>query len=57
MTIPLLDYPTPSRNHRVATLEVPGDEQPRQFTTDSHPLNTEIALLIEDAYHQIFHAQ
>jgi phycobilisome rod-core linker protein len=57
MTIPLLDYAPSSRNHRVATLEVPGDEHPRQFTTDYRSSSAEIDALIKAAYHQIFHEQ
>lgn len=57
MVIPLLGYTPSSRNHRVATLEVPGDEYPRQFTTDYVNSNAEIGSLIQSAYQQIFHEQ
>nr|AAB21895.1 CpcG=C-phycocyanin-associated rod-core polypeptide [Calothrix sp., PCC 7601, phycobilisomes, Peptide Partial, 34 aa] [Calothrix] len=33
--IPLLEYTPISQNQRVASLEVPGDEQPRTFSTDN----------------------
>lgn len=57
MTIPLLEYAIPSRNHRVATLEIPGDEHPRQFKADERSSSDEIDMLIKAAYHQIFHEQ
>jgi phycobilisome rod-core linker protein len=57
MAIPLLGYTPSSRNHRVATLEVPGDEYPRQFTTNYLTSSAEIDTLIQSAYQQIFHEQ
>ncbi len=57
MAIPLLDYSTTSRNHRVAGFEIPGDEQPRIFTTDSGGSNSELDTLIQAAYRQLFNEQ
>lgn len=55
MTIPLLQYPPTSRdNTRVAGYEVPGDEQPRIFSTDNILSPTDMDTLIEAAYRQMF---
>ncbi|OZH51773.1 CpcG [Hydrocoleum sp. CS-953] len=57
MTIPLLDYPLSSQNHRVQGFEMPGDEYPRQYTLDNLPTGTEMDEIIWAAYRQIFNEQ
>jgi phycobilisome rod-core linker protein len=54
MPIPLLQYAPSSRNHRVTGYEIPGDEQPRIFSTDNLLSGTDMTNLIEAAYRQIF---
>lgn len=54
MAIPLLNYAPKSQNQRVSGYEVPGDEQPRIYTTDNLPSRTDMDALIEAAYRQIF---
>ena len=54
MTIPLLEYIPSSQNTRVKGYEVPGDEQPKVFSTDNLLSSGEISILIEAAYRQIF---
>jgi phycobilisome rod-core linker protein len=54
VAIPLLEYSPTSQNQRVAAYEVPGDEQPRIFSTDNLLSPTELGDLIEAAYRQIF---
>lgn len=54
MALPLLNYSPTSQNQRVAAYEVPGDEQPRVFTTDNLLFSTDMDNLIEAAYRQIF---
>ncbi|QIR39541.1 phycobilisome rod-core linker polypeptide CpcG [Tolypothrix sp. PCC 7910] len=57
MSIPLLEYAPSSQNQRVVGFEIPGDEQPRIYTTDNLPSATEMDVLILAAYRQIFHEQ
>ncbi|MBD2357127.1 phycobilisome rod-core linker polypeptide [Tolypothrix sp. FACHB-123] len=57
MSIPLLEYAPSSQNQRVASFEIPGDEQPRIYTTDNLLSATEMDVLILAAYRQIFHEQ
>lgn len=57
MAIPLLEYAPSSQNQRVKGFEVPGDEQPRQFTLDNLPVGTELDEIIWAAYRQIFNEQ
>jgi len=57
MSIPLLEYTALSQNHRVEGFEVPGDEQPRIYTTDNLLANSELDMLIMAAYRQIYHEQ
>jgi phycobilisome rod-core linker protein len=57
MSIPLLDYAPQSQNHRVAGFEVPGDEQPRLYSTDSVLSASELDMLILAAYRQIYNEQ
>ena len=54
MAIPLLDYSPRSQNQRVASYEVPSDEQPRMFSTENLLSSSELDTLIEAAYRQIF---
>lgn len=54
MALPLLSYSPASQNVRVAAYEVPGDEQPRVFSTDDLLDSTDMDALIEAAYRQIF---
>ena len=54
MTIPLLEYYTVSQNQRVASYEVPGEEQPRIFSTDNLLSSADLDTLIEAAYRQLF---
>ena len=57
MTLPLLSYPLASQNQRVAGYEIPGDEQPRIYTTENLPSPVEMDALISAAYRQIFNEQ
>ena len=57
MSISLLEYSLSSQNQRVKGFEVPGDEQPRQFTLDNLPAGTEMDEIIWAAYRQIFNEQ
>ncbi|MEL6332717.1 MAG: phycobilisome rod-core linker polypeptide, partial [Cyanobacteria bacterium J06626_26] len=57
MAISLLEYSPSSQNQRVEGFEVPGDEQPRQFTLDNLPVGTEMDAIIWAAYRQIFNEQ
>ncbi len=54
MALPLLSYSPTSQNQRVAAYEIPGDEQPRVFTTDNLLSSGDMDNLIEAAYRQIF---
>ena len=54
MAIPLLDYSPSSQNQRVASFEIPGDEQPRVYSTDNLLSPSDLDVLIEAAYRQIF---
>jgi phycobilisome rod-core linker protein len=54
VAIPLLDYSPRSQNQRVAGYEVPSDEQPRVFSTENLLSGSELDVLIEAAYRQIF---
>jgi phycobilisome rod-core linker protein len=54
VAIPLLEYSPISQNQRVASYEVPGDEQPRIFSTENLLSATDLDILIEAAYRQIF---
>ncbi len=57
MSIPLLEYTPSSQNQRVTGFEIPGDEQPRVYTTENLLSATEMDILITAAYRQIFHEQ
>jgi phycobilisome rod-core linker protein len=54
MSIPLLEYAPTTQNSRISGYEVPGDEQPRVFSTDNLLSSGQISDLIEAAYRQIF---
>jgi phycobilisome rod-core linker protein len=54
VAIPLLEYAPLSQNNRVTGYEVPGDEQPRVFSTDNLLSPSDLDNLIEAAYRQIF---
>jgi phycobilisome rod-core linker protein len=54
VALPLLSYSPKSQNQRVAAYEIPGDEQPRIFTTDNLLSSGDMGTLIEAAYRQIF---
>lgn len=57
MPLPLLEYSPSSQNQRVTSFEVPGDEQPRIYTTEDLLSASEMDALILAAYRQIFHEQ
>lgn len=54
VAIPLLEYSPISQNQRVAGYEVPGDEQSRIYSTENLLSPTDLDILIEAAYRQIF---
>lgn len=54
MAIPLLSYAPNSQNQRVASYEVPGDEQPTIYSTENLLSPGDMGNLIEAAYRQIF---
>ncbi|NEP41622.1 MAG: phycobilisome rod-core linker polypeptide CpcG [Okeania sp. SIO2H7] len=57
MAIPLLDYSPSSQNQRVSGYEIPGDEQPRIYSSEKLLSGTETDELIFAAYRQIFNEQ
>lgn len=54
MGIPLLEYQPKSQNQRVAGYVVPGDDEPKVYTTENLLDSTDMDELIEAAYRQIF---
>lgn len=54
VAIPLLTYSPSSQNARVAGYEIPGDEQPRIFSSDNLLSSADMDILIEAAYRQLF---
>jgi len=54
LAIPLLGYTPKSQNQRVTGYEIPGDEQPRIYSTENLLSPSEMDDLIETAYRQIF---
>jgi phycobilisome rod-core linker protein len=54
VAIPLLTYSPSSQNQRVASYEIPGDEQPRVFSSDNLLSSSDMDALIEAAYRQLF---
>jgi phycobilisome rod-core linker protein len=57
MSIPLLSFPLSSQNQRVQGLVIQGDEQPRVYTLDNSPKDTEMDAIIWSAYRQVFNEQ
>lgn len=57
MSISLLDYAPNSQNSRVEGFEIPGDEQPRSYTTNTAASPSDLDEVIFSAYRQIFHEQ
>jgi len=55
MSIPILKYSFSTHNHRVNSFEyLPGEEQPKLYTTDFLPSSSEMDEIIWAAYRQIF---
>lgn len=54
MAIPLLAYAPTTQNSRVQGFDVLSDEQPRQFSTDNLLSPSDMDVLIEAAYRQMF---
>jgi phycobilisome rod-core linker protein len=54
VSIPLLSYPPVSQNPRVKAFDVPTDDQPWIFSTDNLLSPSDLDVLIEAAYRQIF---
>jgi phycobilisome rod-core linker protein len=54
VSIPLLEYAPSSQNPRVKGFVVPGDAQARIFSTDNLLSSSDLDILIEAAYRQIF---
>lgn len=57
MNLPLLTYEPNSQNQRVDGYEVPGDDQPRIFTSDNVGARIDMDDVINAAYRQVFHEQ
>ncbi len=57
MSLSLLSYPLSSQNQRVNGYEIPGDEQPRIYTTDNLPKGFDVDQIIWACYRQIFNEQ
>jgi len=57
MPLPLMEYAPTSQNQRVPGFEIPGDEQPRIYTTENLLSASELDTLIMVAYRQVFHEQ
>ncbi len=57
MVLPLLEYTTTSRNHRVNGFEVGNDYQSRIYSTDGMASGSEMDALIQAVYRQIFNEQ
>lgn len=54
MAIPLLEYPPVTQNQRVQGFEIPGDEQPKIYSTENLLSPSDFDVLFEVAYRQIF---
>jgi phycobilisome rod-core linker protein len=54
VAIPLLEYSPVTQNSRVSGYEIPGDEQPRIYSTENLLSAADMDTLIEAAYRQIF---
>lgn len=57
MSIPLLDYSPTSQNQRVVGYEISGEEQPKIYSSQNLLSSTEMDVLIDAAYRQIFNEQ
>ncbi|MEM7580003.1 MAG: phycobilisome rod-core linker polypeptide [Cyanobacteria bacterium P01_A01_bin.80] len=57
MSLPLLTYPLSSQNQRVNGYEIPGDEQPRIYSTENLPKDSDVDEIIWSCYRQIFNEQ
>ncbi|NJL61381.1 MAG: phycobilisome rod-core linker polypeptide CpcG [Methylacidiphilales bacterium] len=57
MALPLLTYSPSSQNQRVNGFEIPGEEQPRIYTTANVFNSATMDELIWAAYYQVFHQQ
>ncbi|PZD71920.1 Phycobilisome rod-core linker polypeptide CpcG [Acaryochloris thomasi RCC1774] len=57
MALPLLKYPPASQNNRVASFELPSDEQARVYSIQYVLSASEMDSLIEAAYLQVYHEQ
>lgn len=57
MALPLLAFAPSTQNQRVTGYEVPGEEQPRIYSTETLPSASEMEEVITAAYRQIFHEQ
>lgn len=57
MSLSLLSYPLSSQNQRVNGYEIPGDEQPRIYTTNNLPKGSDVDEIIWACYRQIFNEQ
>jgi phycobilisome rod-core linker protein len=57
MALPLLEYKTTSRNHRVASFEVGGDEQPKVYNSENLLAASEMDDLIRAVYRQVLNEQ
>lgn len=54
MALPLLSYTPSSQNQRVTNYQVPGDDEPRIYSTDDIVTDNDMDELIWAAYRQIF---
>ncbi|MEO0969898.1 MAG: hypothetical protein AAFX80_16595 [Cyanobacteria bacterium J06639_18] len=52
MSLSLMSYPLSSQNQRVNGYEMPGDEQPRIYTTDNLPQGSDTDGIIWACYRQ-----
>ncbi len=57
MALPLLTYSPSSQNQHVKGFEIPGEEQPRIYTTVNVSNSARMNELIWAAYYQVFHQQ
>ena len=57
MSLSLMSYPLSSQNQRVNGYEMPGDEQPRIYTTDNLPQHSDVDDIIWACYRQLFNEQ
>jgi len=57
MSLPLLRYPLNSQNQRVQPFTIPGDDQPRIYSTENLLSQSDLDALIASSYKQIFHEQ